>query len=60
MLLWLEMGVEGCMGCVWGVLEWDNNKKGYWVLVGEGVYGYACLCVYGRENSRYVMYGIGL
>ena len=51
---------DGCIGVrrvLRGVLEWDNNQKGYLrVRVCADMH---VLCVYGRENSRYVMHGIG-
>ena len=51
---------DGCIGVrrvLRGVLEWENNQKGYLgVRVGADMY---VLCVHGRENSRHVMHGIG-
>ena len=51
---------DGCIGVrrvLRGVLEWENNQKGYLrVRVGADIY---VLCVHGRENSRNVMHGIG-
>ena len=41
-----------------GVLELENNQNGY-LRVRVCAYMYV-LCVYGRENSRYVMYGIAM
>ena len=50
---------DGCRGVRRvrrGVLEWDDNQKGYLgVRVCADMY---VLCVHGRENSRYVMHGI--
>ena len=52
---------DGCIGVCRvrrGVLEWDDNQKGYlgvWVCADMYV-----LRVHGRENSRYVMHGIGM
>ena len=41
-----------------GVLELENNQNGHLrVRVCADMY---VLCVYGRENSRYVMYGIAM
>ena len=52
---------DGCRGVrrvLRGVLEWGNNRKGYLrVTVCADMY---VLCVHGRENSRYVMHGIGM
>ena len=52
---------DGCRGVrrvLRGVLEWGNNQKGYLrVTVCADMY---VLCVHGRENSRYVMNGIGM
>ena len=52
---------DGCRGVRRvrrGVLGWENDQKGYLgVRMCADTY---VLCVYGRENSRYVVYGIGM